>query len=604
MANQNQVPLDARPAGFSIPTVRELVQQIKAKPLVPLMFVGAAVIAIGGGALMWAGNTDYQVMYSNLSESDGGKIIAELDKRGVPYKLTQNGHTLMVPAEQVYPMRLSLAQDNLPEGGNVGFELMDKQGFGTSQFAEHVNFQRSLEGELAKTIQSLSPVERARVHLVLPKDSVFVRNREPASASVTLHLKSGRELGPGQIEAIVHMVSSSVQGLPAESVTVVDQTGRLLSKNASSMRELNEEKLAYADEIESIIQKRIETILTPILGRQNVKAQVVAQIDYSAREHTSELYAPNQPPNEAAIRSQQTSENFSGDGNSAKGVPGALTNSAPNSPPLTTPDGKPNPAYPAPKAEVAKAAAGEDSTLTNLVGTNSTLRRDKTTNYEVNKTVEHVRNERGEIQRLSAAVVVNFKEETTEEGETKQVPLTSEELEQVKKLVRQAMGFSSERGDEVEVINSQFTKIQDITNEDPWWKTPEFFNLATSIARYVVIAILLLLAWIFVGRPIKRRMAENSPEAIAARARAAQEAAEAYNGAVMPIHQAVGPDGEPLFDEAGNPIEVQTPATPRRRKLSYQQNLDGLQQMAKNEPHIVAAVFAEWLKREQQQNEQ
>ncbi|MFD2405374.1 flagellar basal-body MS-ring/collar protein FliF [Azorhizophilus paspali] len=509
------------------PLVERLVAPMRSQPLLPLMLAGAAVVAIVAALLLWAREPEYRVLFANLDEADGGRIIGELDKRAIPYRLSEGGHSLLVPADQLHTLRLQLAEQGLPQGGNVGFELLDKQAFGVSQFAEQINFQRGLEGELARSIESLGPVSRARVHLVMAKQSVFVREREPARASVVLNLQPGRELGESQVNAIAHLVSSSVPGLSIDAVTVVDQNGRLLSRQGGA-RDLDGTQLDYIDEVERSYQRRIENILAPILGAQNVRAQVVAQIDFASREQTAERYAPNQQPGEAAVRSQQLSENLSGGTEQARGVPGALTNSPPNSPP------------PAPAAntttQTGNAGGGEAGQATAAAAEKAptTLNRDNTTNYEVDRSVEHVQYRRGSVQRLSAAVVVNYRD-AIKDGQASREPLSQEELARIDRLVRQAMGFTDSRGDQLEIMNSPFADTL-VVDQQEWWKTPEFYNLATSLSRYLLVAFIALLLWLMVLRPLKRRHREK----LAAEASARAEAAEAAEAAQLALEASRG----------------------------------------------------------------
>lgn len=228
----------------------QLKRQLRGSPLVALLIAGAASIAVVAALMLWASAPQYRVLYSNLSEADGGSIIAELDSRSIPYRFSQGGQALMVPGDQVHKLRLQLAEQGLPKGGNVGLELMEDQAFGISQFAEQINYQRGLEGELARSMESLGPVAEARVHLALAKDSVFVRRREPAKASVVLTLEPGRVLGKGQVNAVAHMVSSSVPDLAAEAVTVLDQNGRLLSRPDGGSLGLDGTQLDYVAEVE------------------------------------------------------------------------------------------------------------------------------------------------------------------------------------------------------------------------------------------------------------------------------------------------------------------------------------------------------------------
>lgn len=549
--------------------VERLLARARSNPLVPLLIAGAATIAIIGALLLWAQSPEYRVLYSNFSEADGGRIIAELDKRGVPYRLSEGGSALLVPAGQMHSLRLQLAEQGLPQGGNVGFELMDKQAFGVSQFAEHLNFQRGLEGELARSIESLGPVVKARVHLAMAKQSIFVRDRQPASASVVLNLHAGRSLGEGQVEAIVHMVSSSVADLSADAVTVVDQSGRLLSTPGSSQRDLDGTQLSYVDEVESAYQRRIERILAPILGAENVRAQVAADIDFASREQTAERFTPNQSPNEAAVRSQQLSENINGDGAQARGVPGALSNTPP--------------AAPAP-AEGGDATATEPTQA--APAASGSLRRDNLINYEVDRSIEHVQLRRGSIRRLTAAVVVNYRNGVDADGNPTREALGEEELAQINRLVRQAMGFTASRGDELEVVNSPFNDIQEVFVQAPWWQTPEFFVMATSIARYLLVGLAALLLWLLLLRPLLRRVAPPAASEVASTGE--EEASAASVGG----ENASAPSEEAAAAAAG---ELQRRL--RRRSAVYEHNLASLREMAQEDPRLIAMIVTGWMKK-------
>ncbi len=298
-----------------------LMDRLKANPRLPLMVAGAAAIAILVVIFLWARAPDYRVLFSNLSDSDGGVIIARLDQMQVPYRFSEGGQAILIPAERVEQTRMALASEGLPKGGGVGFELMDGQSFGISQFAEHVNYQRALEGELARSIESIEAVQVARVHLAMPQESVFVRDRRQPSASVILTLYRNRAVSEGQVSAITHLVSASVSNLPVNQVTVVDQSGNLLSQPGSEgSRNLNDAQLKYTGQIEESYRKRIETLLATIVGHNNVRAQVTANIDFSVGEHTQETYDPNH-----MLRSIQSSESEQNGSGGVGGVPGALS---------------------------------------------------------------------------------------------------------------------------------------------------------------------------------------------------------------------------------------------------------------------------------------
>lgn len=477
-------PANAAPAQW--------LNKLKQSGLVPLLIGGAAFIGLVFALVMWASAPEYRVLYSNLSEADGGKIVSELDARQIPYQLNSTG-TILVPSDQVHKLRLQMAEQGLPQGGNAGFSLMDNQAFGISQFAEQVNFQRALEGELASSMESLGPVQKARVHLAMAKASVFVREREPAKASVILTLQPGRKLGDGQVQAIIHMVSSSVPELTPDNVTVVDQYGALLSQN-NREDALSGSKLDYIQQVERSYQQRIENILIPILGRENIKAQVVAQIDFSKREATAERYSPNQSPETAAIRSIQRNTNVQGSGAGAMGVPGALTN--------TPPGVEPSP--------IETTTEGDEAEPANATGARA-LQQDQVVNYELDRFVEHVDHQRGQLERLSVAVVINHRTVLDEEGNPELVPRSAEELDYINRLVRQAMGFQEVRGDQIEVVNSPFVKNQESIVETPWYQQPAVMQLAQNLVRYVLAGIGILLLYLLLLRPIMNRYVQSAP---------------------------------------------------------------------------------------------
>ncbi|HWV04506.1 flagellar basal-body MS-ring/collar protein FliF, partial [Ralstonia sp.] len=302
-------------------------------PRLLLMIGGAALVAVIAAAMLWSRAPDYRVLYSNVSDSDGGAIIAALQQMNVPYRFAEGGTAIMVPETSVHEARLKLASQGLPKGGQAGFELMENQKFGTSQFAEQVNYQRALEGELARTIQAMQEVQSARVHLAMTKPSVFVREQAKPSASVLLKLYPGRMLDRSQVQAIGHLVSSSVPNLPLANVTVVDQSGRLLSSSFQDTASgLDPTQLSYVRDVEQGYIKRIEAILGPVVGEDNVRAQVTADVDLDNTEQMAETYRPNQDPANAAVRSTHTAEATQNKADAQGGVPGALSNQPPTAP--------------------------------------------------------------------------------------------------------------------------------------------------------------------------------------------------------------------------------------------------------------------------------
>lgn len=554
----------AAPAGASpAPSPASgLAERLRAQPKLPLIVGAAAIAAAAAAFLLWSRAPDYGVLYTNVTDRDGGAIIASLQQMNVPYKFAEGGGAILVARDRVPEVRLRLASQGLPKGGGVGFELMDNQKFGTSNFAEQVNYQRGLEGELARSVESIGSVESARIHLALPKPSLFVRDQKKPSASVILTLHRGRSIDEGQVSAIVHMVSSSVPELNAKSVTVVDQHGNLLSAANAGARGLDVSQLKYAQEIEQGYIRRIEAILQPIVGASNVRAQVAAEIDFSVVERTEESYKPNQDPRAAAIRSQQSSESMQQGATPPGGVPGALSNQPPQTPsaPITAP---PNAAAPAPGAAATATAASTAP---------GSSRKDTTTNYELDRSIRHVQQGAGGVKRLSVAVVVNHREAADSAGKPSQRALTPAEVEQIRNLVKEAMGFSQERGDSLNVVNSAFAREGGDGQAGPalpFWRDPANLGLAMTIAQYLLIAGLALFAWFAVLRPLLRRH-------LAPPAAAVPEAAPAAPGAAD--------------DEAA----AQTNA--RQREIERQKaDLDYAHQTADQDPRLVATLIKHWM---------
>ena len=429
---------------------------------------GIALLVVAAVAAMVMGRQpDYKVLFSNLSDKDGGAIVAQLSQMNVPYKHADGGGAILIPAERVHDVRLRLATQGLPRGSVTGFELMETNRFGMTQFQERLNFQRGLEGELTRSIQALSSVQGARVHLALPNQNGFFREQQKPSASVLVSLHPGRILDRAQLAGIVHLVASSVPELAPSAVSVLDDTGKLLSQSpvAAGEEGINAQQLLYVQQIEQQYARRIMEILEPVVGRNNVKAQVSAELDFSRTESTSEQFRPNQTPDSGAIRSQQVLESSGTANKTATGVPGAVANQppAPSAAPV-------NGANPAPTAG-GQQGAGE-----------STSKRESTTNYEVDKTVKVTRGNNWAIKRLSAAVVVNYQALAEEKGGASPKPLTPEQIEQMTGLVRETIGFNKERGDSVNLMNTPFLSSETPAPAVPLWKQPETIELAKTFA--------------------------------------------------------------------------------------------------------------------------
>ncbi|HRF12247.1 MAG TPA: flagellar basal-body MS-ring/collar protein FliF [Candidatus Accumulibacter phosphatis] len=489
--------------------VREALARLSNKQKVLLMVSVAAVIALLVAAGTLLRQSEFRILFSNISERDGGAIIAVLEQMNIPYKFNDSGSAILVPASRVHDVRLRLASQGLPRGGAVGFELMESQKFGISQFAEQVNYQRGLEGELSRTIQSIAAVQAARVHLAIPKPSVFMREEMKPSASVMLNLYPGRSLDAGQIAGIQNLVAASVPQLATASVTLLDQSGTLLSQMKSKLLEagLDPTQVKYIQEVEASIIKRVEDILAPIVGPGNARVQIAADIDFSQAEQTAETHRPNTTPPEISIRSQQTSETAS-TSPTAQGVPGALSNQppVPATAPLTQPAvaGAGAAATPTPPAPGQLNAAGVQAPIAN-VGQPISTSKNSTINYEIDKTIRHVKQSVGTVKRLSAAVVVNQRKEIGKDGKSVNKPLPDSELTQISDLVKEAMGFNKDRGDTISVANAPFTVIEKDEGM-PLWRDPEMISLIKDLIKYGAIAGIIAYLLLGVVRPLLKTM--------------------------------------------------------------------------------------------------
>ena len=449
----------------------------------------AALAALIAALALWGNRGDYKVLYANLSDKDGGAILAQLSQMNVPYRHADGGAAILVPSGQVHDVRLKLASAGLPKGSTVGFELMDNARFGQTQFQERLTFQRGLEGELVRSISALAAVQSARVHLALPNQNGFFREQQKPSASVLLTLHPGRTLERAQIAGIVHLVSASVPELNTKSVSVLDQTGALLSgpgdANAAGNHGLDAHQLQYVGQIEANHVRRILDLLEPVVGRDNLRAQVNADVDFSQTEATHEEWKPNQGNNaSAAVRSSQFSESSSGGSAVPSGVPGAASNQPP---------------VPA-AAPINGSAQALQAAQNGSVGGGA--RREGVTNYEVDKTVRVTRAATGNVKRLNAAVVVNHRVTTDAKGKTTSTPLTTDELAKLETLVKESIGFSDERGDSVKVINAPF-RVEKVEPAPvlPLWQQPELIDLLRSFAVPALLALVALSVLFGLVRP-------------------------------------------------------------------------------------------------------
>ena len=554
-----EVPLNPLPT----PASPNWLQRLSALDRAQRMRLGAGVallVAAAVAAVVMGRQPDYRVLFSNLGDKDGGAVVAQLSQMNVPYKYAEGGGAILIPAERVHDVRLRLATQGLPKGSVAGFELMESNKFGMTQFQERLNFQRGLEGELTRSIQALSSVQSARVHLALPNQNGFFREQQKPSASVLVSLHPGRILDRAQLAGIVHLVASSVPELAPSAVSVLDDTGKLLSQSPDSTAgaEINAQQLLYVQQLEQQYSRRIMDILEPVVGRDNVKAQVTAEVDFSQTESTSEQFRPNQTPDSSAVRSQQVLESRGSSTKTATGVPGAVANQppAPSAAPI-------NGANPAPNA------GGQQGTE------EQTNKRESTTNYEVDKTVKVVRGSTGAVKRLSAAVVVNY-QSAEDKGKTVTKALTPEQIEQMTALVRETIGFNRERGDSVNLMNTPFQVTAVPATDTPLWKQPEVVDLAKTFAWPVGAVLFAALVLMGLVRP-----------ALKGSAPAKATAAKPVAGGQLDALEAETPE-RPALAAPSRKDEV-LPATPEQLRL------EDARVLAKENPVAVANILKTWL---------
>ena len=431
------------------------------------------VVAVGTVSLLWmSGGSEQQVLYSQLSMEDAAAVTTKLREMNIPYTIKGDGTTILVPSTIVYDTRLRLATAGLPQGGGVGFEVFDQRTFGMTEFMQKLNYQRALQGELARTITQLAAVQSARVHIVLPEKSLFVSQQQRTTASVVLKLLPNRRLTPEQIRGITHLVSSSVEGLQLADVTIVDMHGNILSRAEENATFLSrtEAQLSYQQTLEQGLERRVQSLLERAVGEGKVTVRVSATLDFQHSERTEERFDADNP----AIRSEQRNkEEGSGQGFWAVGVPGVRSNV----------DGAPQ------EAEKDKARA-------------VTSRQSETINYELSKMVSKIVAPSGEVKHLSVAVLVDGSYQTgPKNGARTYVPRTPEELAKYREVVKSAIGYNETRGDRVEVANIPF-ETQDTVEESLARETQQAFLL--HVGRYVLYALLGVLFFLFLVRPLVR----------------------------------------------------------------------------------------------------
>ncbi len=525
-----------------------------------MVMVGlAASIAFGFGIVLWSKEPTYQPLYTDISHLEAGQVADLLNRQNIKFKVDTNNGMVLVEQSRIHDARLLLAKEGFPAGNAMGYELLDKeQAFGTSQFMEKARYYRSIEGEMARTISSMNKVRSARVHVAVPKRSVFVNDRRKPSASVFVELYPGQTLDRMQVAAIVNLVASSIPELPEKQVTVVDQRGNLLSeKDENQDLVLAARQFEYTRKLEETYIDRINEILLPIVGNDRFRVQVSADVDFSVTEQTAEIFNPDLP----AVRSEQTLSEVSTNGGVA-GVPGALSNQPPGA--VSVP-------------EKAGEAAGSESATGNQ-------RKQATRNYELDRTISHTKQQVGTVRRLSVAVVVDDKLIPPAEGSdqpTKQ-PLTDAEIERITVLVKDAVGFSAARGDRVTVINEAFQELTPVGPELPpeeFWKEPwfqDYVKLGIGALGVIVIGLVL--------QSILRRLVDTGKNEIVG--------LEGVEGGELGL-EGLGADG--LGEGADVTLSGGTNPLLPGPESSYEQQVDAVKSMVAEDPKRVAQVIKTWL---------
>ncbi|MGQ9646117.1 MAG: flagellar basal-body MS-ring/collar protein FliF [Thermodesulfobacteriota bacterium] len=459
----------------------QVVNALSKGKILPILFILLLAVVGFGSLIFWNSQPDYQVLFSNLSPDDAGEMTSKLKEKKIRFQLTQGGTTLLVPRDQVYDLRLSLAAEGLPKGGGVGFEVFDRTNLGITDFVQKLNYQRALQGELGRTIKQIKEIEHVRVHIVAPKESVFIEEQKKPTASVFLKTRSGTTLSPSQVEGIVHLVASAVEGLEPGNITVIDTWGKILSKrnDTTPVGQLSTAQLEYQRNLEENLKKKVQGMLEEVLGPSKAIARVSAEIDFQQIDITEERYDPT-----TILRSEQRNTERSSSRSGAERKAESLA------------EGK----TAGPKTAPASSFP---------VSTNSSERNHEIRNYEISRINKHIKTPVGQVKRLSAAVIVdgNYKEGTDAKGnrEKQYVPRSAEELKSLENIVKKAIGYSEERGDQVEVTTMPF--YGSIAEEEPKPEKEGFRWQEYMMIGYkpVVSLILAFLFIFFVIRPLVKK---------------------------------------------------------------------------------------------------
>ena len=495
-------------------------------------FLSAVAFAI---LIFVANRTDYRPLFTNLTSEDAGEIVKKLKDAKTPYQITPDGKGILVPSDKVYELRLTLASEGIPQGGGVGFEIFDRKNFGMTEFVQKLNYQRALQGELARTIGQINGVEQARVHLVIPEKSLFKDNERPATASIVLKMKSNRALQDSEVQGVVHLVAASIEGMDPEQVTLLDSRGKILSKGGSSdattrmTTAMQETQRSY----ERNVEERVQSLLDRIVGGGKSVARVTASFDFKQVERVEEKFDPET----IAVRSEQRTEEKGSSTTSGAGVPGVQTN-------------------------LGRTAAGAGAT------SGGGSKNDETLNYEVSRSTSKTIEPVGALSKISIAVLVDGKYEepaAVKDGQVakaKYVPRSPDELQKIETLVKSAVGFNLERGDQLSVQNIPFQDTGEAgsTEVATWWTNPFFMSLAKNL----MIAVGFLVLIMFVIRPLLASLRLGKRPAL-----------ESF--------EAIGSGGEQLTTAERELINTQ---------MAEQKELI---EQAKKDPYQVAQILQNWV---------
>jgi len=517
----------------------------------------AGVLAIGAAMLLWAMKPAMVPVASKLTQKEAITVTELLRAERIPFEIQSGTGMILVPADQLDGLRLKLAASGIGAGDDVGIEMLQKdQSLGTSRFIENARYHHAMETELSRTISSMNNIDTARVHLAIPKQSVFIRNRAKPSASVMIKMLPGRSLDDEQVAAIIHLVASSVPYMEAGNVTIVDQWGRLLSDGGDGDGlGAASKQLDFRQKLETGYARRIEELLTPILGAGKVRAKVNAEVDFSYTESTREAYDGDPKK----IRSEQTQENQQRGSALPVGIPGALSNQPPGA--GTTKPGE--------KSEDGKSE-GPTSISTQA-----------TRNYELDRTISHSKESVGKLKRLSVAVLVDNKTTVNEAGETVKVPLGDDEIAMLTDIVKKAVGYDEKRGDSVAVFNQEFQPVEapEPVDGPPIWEQPWVW----SLAKQLLIGIAMILLVLLVARPAIRNL-KSAPQLAAPEEETGADDALTADLADDKVSLSAPGNGQ-------KPAHAQLTAPPH----AYGDVLNLARGLANEDPKRVAKLIKDWV---------